>query len=826
MTIFALCRTEFPCGIRQNGNACIPQCPSMHLPHAGMTMVATVILPMGRAKSVLDPIPYIIYTYITCTMNARHLLTISLLLACGLAQARDIHVSVNGNDANPGTAELPYQTIGKAAHEALPGDVITVHQGTYRELVRPQRSGTKDKPIVYRSAPGERVVISGSEVTDGWTKVQNNTWKLVVPNDFWQGANPFDELIYGGWYYSDGRPNHTGWVLHHNKPMREIFSLDDVLKPMGEEPRWYAETGGNGGKVLMNIGDVWPANGKKYVSVDASVELGDQGICTGGDRALIGYLQEGSVIHYEGMDFGEGASTLFLNASTLAKRATIEMRIDEPDGELLGTCEVTCTGDWLAEKPFAINMSRPLKGKHNIRLVTHAPKQDPSIPTVIYAQFPNGTNPNDGSVEITVRPQVFYPEHTGVDYITVRGFVLQNAATNWAPPSAEQPALIGPRWAKGWTIEDNVIRNSRCAGISLGRPTFGHAHHYLRMPPKVYPMPDGGQTEEQLRDFFDNASWTQDEAGYHTVRNNHIYQCGQVGIVGCSGSSYSLIEGNEIHDINRNENFWGYENAGIKFHFGTDVVIRRNHIYRAWWGLWLDWGNQGTVVDGNIFHDNAADDLFLEVCHGPLTIANNVMLSASSIWLKSQGVALVHNLITTGINVSNDTRHTYFYEPHGTTSAGKVLNVGGDHRWYNNICLGGASLGNWARTTLALPVWYGGNVFAKGAHPAKADKTALVDNDFDPGVKLEEREDGWYLTMNVPEGWIKDIRRRAVTTELLDKAIIPQQRFTNADGSTYRLDTDMLGHKRKMSNPSPGPFEIRKAGLQDIKVWPKSIESI
>ena len=216
----------------------------------------------------------------------------------------------------------------------------------------------------------------------------------------------------------------------------------------------------------------------------------------------------------------------------------------------------------------------------------------------------------------------------------------------------------------------------------------------------------------------------------------------------------------------------------------------------------------------------------MEVCHGPLTIANNVMLSASSIWLKSQGVALAHNLITTGINVTSDIRYTYFYEPHGTTSAGKVLNVGGDHRWYNNICLGGASLGNWDRTTLALPVWYGGNVFAKGAHPAKADKSALVDKDFDPGVTLEEREDGWYLSMNVPEGWIKDIRRPAVTTELLDKAIIPQQRFTNADGSIYRLNTDLLGRKRNMSNPSPGPFEIKKSGLQVVKVWPKSIEKI
>lgn len=53
----------------------------------------------------------------------------------------------------------------------------------------------------------------------------------------------------------------------------------------------------------------------------------------------------------------------------------------------------------------------------------------------------------------------------------------------------------------------------------------------------------------QLLDYFENASWDKDETGHHVVRNNHIYECGQSGIVGCSGAAFSLIEGNEIHDI-------------------------------------------------------------------------------------------------------------------------------------------------------------------------------------------------------------------------------------------------------------------------------------
>ena len=42
-----------------------------------------------------------------------------------------------GNDANEGTEKAPFRTIGKAAEYAFPGDVITVHAGTYREWINP-----------------------------------------------------------------------------------------------------------------------------------------------------------------------------------------------------------------------------------------------------------------------------------------------------------------------------------------------------------------------------------------------------------------------------------------------------------------------------------------------------------------------------------------------------------------------------------------------------------------------------------------------------------------------------------------------------------------
>jgi len=88
--------------------------------------------------------------------------------------------------------------------------------------------------------------------------------------------------------------------------------------------------------------------------------------------------------------------------------------------------------------------------------------------TTVWAQF-KGVDPNQEEVEVNVRQSVFYPSEPGRNYITVRGFTLEQAATPWAPPTAEQIGLIGTHWSKGWIIEDNTIRYSVSTCITLGK---------------------------------------------------------------------------------------------------------------------------------------------------------------------------------------------------------------------------------------------------------------------------------------------------------------------------------------------------------------------
>jgi alpha-N-arabinofuranosidase len=428
------------------------------------------------------------------------------------------------------------------------------------------------------------------------------------------------------------------------------------------------------------------------------------------------------------------------------------------------------------------------------------------VDTTIWAQF-KGIDPNERLVEINVRRTVFYPEKTGINYLTVRGFILRHAATPWAPPTAEQIGLLGPHWSKGWIIEDNVISHSVCSGISLGK--YGDEFDNTSK-----------DTAEGYVKTIDRAlqhGWNRETIGHHIVRNNVISHCEQAGIVGSLGAAFSTVTGNVIHDIHVRQLFTGAEMAGIKFHGAIDVEISRNHIYRTVRGLWLDWMAQGTRVSGNLFHDNRNEDLFVEVDHGPFLVDNNIFLSPSTLLSVSQGGAYVHNLMAGSLRMNPyDARQTPFHKAHSTELAGMHDNPYGDDRYVNNLFVQSADLSPY--DAAPLPVQMDGNVFLKGAKPSKHEKTPLVDARFDPAIKLIEKPGGFYLELGFDQAWTERIRR-LVTTERLGRTAISNLPYERADGTPIRVDTDYFGKRRSESNPTPGPFENPGTGPLRLNVW-------
>ena len=68
-------------------------------------------------------------------------------------------------DTGPGSAALPWKTIGRATSIVRPGDTVFIKQGVYRETVILSRSGTAANPIMFAAYPGHegKAIINAAE---------------------------------------------------------------------------------------------------------------------------------------------------------------------------------------------------------------------------------------------------------------------------------------------------------------------------------------------------------------------------------------------------------------------------------------------------------------------------------------------------------------------------------------------------------------------------------------------------------------------------------------------------------------------------------------
>lgn len=101
-------------------------------------------------------------------MRTLQCLCLAVLGLCSWIHARTIHVSprpLPGIDAAD-----QVRTISDAARLVVPGDVVTIHGGIYREAVTVERSGSPEKPIVFQAAPGQRVVVTGADQLTDWKR--------------------------------------------------------------------------------------------------------------------------------------------------------------------------------------------------------------------------------------------------------------------------------------------------------------------------------------------------------------------------------------------------------------------------------------------------------------------------------------------------------------------------------------------------------------------------------------------------------------------------------------------------------------------------------
>ena len=481
------------------------------------------------------------------------------------------------------------------------------------------------------------------------------------------------------------------------------------------------------------------------------------------------------------VDQGEGVWKVEIPNEFFGNYNPYELRVSEKymtDGQWHHRGDLYLNGKGLYEKQV-VSEVKQFRNRWHCQVETGI--------TTITANF-NRVDPNKELVEINMRESVFMPVISGLQYITVSGFHLMHAATNWVPPSVEiQMGAIGPRMGKNWIIENCTITDNRTAGIVLGL------------------APDMDYTKI-------------DSYGDHIIRNNIIRRCGQVGIAGMRGATRSLITGNLIEDINYREEFGGHETAGIKFHHTVDVIISNNLIRRVYseqdqaaFGIWIDFGNQGMRINRNIIYDTETAAIFLEMNHGPILVDNNILIGERGISSNSEATVLANNLfVNCNFAYSTDKkRQSQYYTPHTTIVLGKKAVILREDKWYNNIFIktgpDNVKEGEGYESDF--------NVFLEGAkNTSFGDKHSLLDS-FETNFRKEDQEMGVTITFSANKSII-DAKASLVNGELAGVFTTTGQSIEDRYGTPIQVDTGFNGLK---FNPvRVGPLANLKKGINTI----------
>ncbi len=386
--------------------------------------------------------------------------------------------------------------------------------------------------------------------------------------------------------------------------------------------------------------------------------------------------------------------------------------------------------------------------------------------THIWANF-GDANPNDNEVEINTRAYAFFPEVSGLSYITVKGFIIMNVASHWAPPTVYQPAAIGPNGGNHWIIEDNIILYAKGAAISIGLPTAE-------------------------ADF--------EKRGHHIVRNNVILRAGQGGITGQTWNNKSQIYGNHIEDINYRKEFGGWETAGIKHHGGDSLIIRDNFVRRIYTlsdtigaahGIWNDFRNSNWRVTGNVIMDTEGHSILVEAnWGGPSLYENNVFANGSIGNYSTSGDAWVHNLFL-------NTPQSWENQPWGNRPPIENL------RWVNNLFVGDG-----LNEAISGPdIIYANNVFTNGALPFEEDSNfILLENPIQ--VNIYSTDVGICLELNQTEE-LAENNGPLILNGYLEFPF-------SFDAS---VKDDFFKKARKKNKNLVGPFARLKNGINNLPVY-------
>jgi hypothetical protein len=232
-----------------------------------------------------------------------------------------------------------------------------------------------------------------SNTIEAWNQRASNmkglyclTWRLtdaIDPKISYIAKAPWDsegrysssEAVYSEYarrsYGENSAAEITG-IINENEPFASGFG---ECRPT---PEFSGSTRPNSGEYLFNISkfklaDSYSGKYSRFQAVDYRVNRGTQnaGCSEGGE--CVGYIQHGNWLKYEPAEISAAMDSFEVRAASATNGGAIEIRLDNPDGPILGVCEIPNTGGWQNWQTFQIDM-KPLKPSHGISLTFAGPE--------------------------------------------------------------------------------------------------------------------------------------------------------------------------------------------------------------------------------------------------------------------------------------------------------------------------------------------------------------------------------------------------------------------------------------------------------------------
>ena len=180
----------------------------------------------------------------------------------GFGHCREYFVSVSdGSDSNPGTQDKPWKHIQKAVSALQPGDICTIRGGRYYEEVSISGlKGTQDKPITFRSYPGESVVFDGTKgpIKSTWTKYKDNIYQATIEEDIWQLFVDGEMQINARWpnafWHNYSVFDYTKWGFSSQNSTYDMEKGRGVMNDNGTQGLADSGINATGAIAILNIG--------------------------------------------------------------------------------------------------------------------------------------------------------------------------------------------------------------------------------------------------------------------------------------------------------------------------------------------------------------------------------------------------------------------------------------------------------------------------------------------------------------------------------------------------------------------------------------------